>query len=242
MERSLELIKKRIVTIFTIVMLVLLVGCSTENRTSGENKDISQTASDSKDNTNKITSEEKSGQISSDPDKKVLVVYFSTANNNTADAVSSATPMIDDKGSTEYLAWMIGEKTGAQVSAIIPDEAYPLAYNDTTDKAKQEQSDNARPGFTISVNPEEYDVIFVGYPIWWYEIPMVMETFFDRYALAGKTIIPFNTHLGSRDGGTYSDIAELEPEANVLEGLAVNGEKVKDAEQTVSEWLDKLSY
>ena len=233
---------KRIVTIFTIIMLALLVGCGTENRNSGDNKDKSLTATDSKDYINEPTSEEKSGQITSDTDKKVLVVYFSTANNNTADAISSATPMIGGKGSTEYLAWMIGEKTGAQVSAIIPDEAYPLSYDDTTDKAKQEQNDNARPGFTISVNPEEYDVIFVGYPIWWYEIPMVMETFFDRYDFAGKIIIPFNTHLGSRDGGTYSDIAELEPDANVLEGLAVNGEKVKDAEKTVSEWLDKLSY
>lgn len=71
---------------------------------------------------------------------------------------------------------------------------------------------------------------------------MVMQTFFDTYDFSGKTIIPFNTHLGSGDGGTYDDIAELEPDATVSEGLAVSGEQVQDAETEVDDWLTGLGY
>ena len=73
-------------------------------------------------------------------------------------------------------------------------------------------------------------------------MPMVMQNFFDAYDFSGKTIIPFNTHLGSRDGGTYEDIAELEPDATVLDGLAVSGEQVQDAETEVNDWLTGLGY
>ncbi len=112
----------------------------------------------------------------------------------------------------------------------------------TAERAEQEADDNVRPEFTLDANPEEYDVIFVGYPIWHYQMPMVMQTFFDTYNFSGKTILPFNTHLGSRGSGTYEDIAELEPDATVLEGLAVNGEQVQGAETEMEDWLTNLGY
>ena len=63
---------------------------------------------------------------------------------------------------------------------------------------------------------------------------------FDTYDFSEKTIIPFNTHLGSRDSGTYEDISELEPNATVLEGLAVSGEQVQNAEEAVTDWIAEL--
>ena len=69
-----------------------------------------------------------------------------------------------------------------------------------------------------------------------------MNTFFETYDFSRKTIIPFNTHAGSRDGGTYSVISELEPNATVLDGLAVAGENVEDAEADVATWLTSLGY
>lgn len=173
---------------------------------------------------------------------KVLVAYFSPANSDSVDAISSATPRVRGVSSVEFIAQIIGEQVTADVAKIIPADPYPVIYEESANRARAERDENVRPEFTLDVDPEEYDVIFVGYPIWWYEMPMVMQTFFDTYDFSGKAIIPFNTHAGSRDGGTYEDIAELEPNATVLDGLAVAGERAEDAEASVKEWLSRLGY
>ena len=173
---------------------------------------------------------------------KTLIAFFSPANSDTVDAVSGATPRVGNVSSTEYVANLIYAKIGGDIAKIVPETAYPLPYNDAADQAKAENDNDARPAFTLDVNPEDYDVIFVGYPMWWYEMPMIMDTFFDTYDFSGKTIIPFNTHAGSRDGGTYRDIAGLEPNATVLDGLAVSGERAGNAEGDVNDWLNKLGF
>ena len=173
---------------------------------------------------------------------KALVVYFSPANSDSVDAVSSATPRTGGVSSVEFIAQIIGEQVTADVAKISPANPYPVIYEETANRARDERDEHDRPEFTLDVNPEEYNVIFVGYPIWWYEMPMVMQTFFDTYDFGGKTIIPFNTHAGSRDGGTYGDIAELEPNATVLDGLAISGEEAGNSESSVKEWLSRLGY
>ena len=132
---------------------------------------------------------------------------------------------------------------GGELIPIIPSEEYPLEYEALADYAKKERDDGGRPAFeNLSIDPAGYDVVFIGYPIWWYEMPMIMDTLFDTYDFSGVTIVPFNTHAGSGDGGTYSDIKELEPNATVLEGLAVPGEDAgKDsAKEAVLLWLQGL--
>lgn len=173
---------------------------------------------------------------------KVLVLYFSAANTAGADVVSSATPKVDDNGVTAYLAGLIHEKVGGDLAAITPEQDYPTDYNGTVDAAKRERDADERPAFLpLGVNPEDYDVLFIGYPIWWYTLPMVLYTFFDTYDLAGKTIVPFNTHAGSGDGGTYDEIADFEPGATVLDGLAISGSSVgQDSAQQVESWLRGL--
>ncbi|MBQ9553239.1 MAG: flavodoxin [Clostridia bacterium] len=174
-------------------------------------------------------------------DKKILTVYFSSANTNTSDAVSSATPRAGDYASTEQLAVFIHEAVGGDMAKITPVKDYPTDYNGTADQAKQERDADERPEFLpLDVNPEDYDVIFVGYPIWWYTLPMVMYTFFDTYDFSGKTIVPFNTHAGSSDGGTYREIAEFEPSAVVLDGLPVAGSRTDAAQEDVQKWLAGL--
>lgn len=166
-----------------------------------------------------------------------LIVYFSPANADSVDAISSATPRVGDLSSVEHIAQMIHQQVDADIAKIVPVEAYPLEYRATADQAKAEQDDDARPDFTLDVNPEDYDVIFVGYPIWHYHLPMIMQSFFESYDFSGKTVIPFNTHAGSRDGGTYEDIAAMEPGATVFDGLAVQGEQAGEAESSVRDWL-----
>ena len=175
-------------------------------------------------------------------ESKILIVYFSPANTDSVDAVSGATPRVGELSSVEHLAQIIGGQINAEPVKIVPAEAYPIDYNDTANQAKSEQDQDARPAFQLDVNPEKYDVIFIGYPVWWYHLPMIMQSFFDTYDLSGKTIIPFNTHAGSRDGGTYREIAALEPDATVLDGLAVAGERASGAEKDVLNWLAGLGY
>ena len=89
---------------------------------------------------------------------------------------------------------------------------------------------------------EEYDRIYIGYPMWCYTFPMIIYTLFEQYDFSDKTIVPFNTHMGSRDGGTYQTIKELAPKAKVLTGLPV---EMRDAEngpaKAVEKWLKSLN-
>ena len=176
--------------------------------------------------------------------KSTLILYFSANNSKDVDAISSATPMSDGISSVEWIANIIQTQVGGDLVPIIPSVDYPLEYDELADYAKQERDDGGRPEFsTPGVDPTSYDIIFIGYPIWWYEMPMIMDTFFDTYDFTGVTIIPFNTHEGSRDGGTYGDISELEPNATVLDGLAIRGEDAGEdsARTSIEEWLSGLN-
>lgn len=176
-------------------------------------------------------------------ENKVLILYFSANNMNDTDAVSSATPIIDGASSVEWIANIIQENVGGDLVPIIPSEDYPLGYDDVADFAKQEADNETHPAMQpLSVNPEDYQTVFIGYPMWWYRIPMVLETFFDTYDLSGKTIVPFNTHEGSGDGGTYEMIRDREPNATVIDGIAIRGGEAgeDDARNEVIEWLGGL--
>ena len=157
---------------------------------------------------------------------KILVAYFSY------------------QGHTAKVAREIAAQTGGDLFEIKPATPYP-GYAECLDMAKAEKNNNARPAIDGRVeNMADYDVVFVGYPIWWYELPMIMQTFFDTYDLSGKTIIPFNTHEGSGDSGTYDQIKTEEPNATVLEGLPIRGGDIEnsDSKDKVTEWLTGLGY
>lgn len=109
--------------------------------------------------------------------------------------------------------------------------------------ARAELDEGQRPVMRTELeNLEDYDVIFVGYPIWWYDMPVVMYTFFDQYDFSGKTIIPFTTHGGSRLSGTVETIAELEPEAQVSDqALTISRNDVEGAASEVADWVASLN-
>lgn len=202
------------------------------SESSAENK--SDDSDNSEDNSSEIKDTDKSSS------GKTLVIYFSANNSKDIDTISSATPVTDNTAATQKIAEIIHDNVGGDIVKIIPSKAYPIEYNDVADHAKSERDNNERPKFEdLGVNIEDYDTVYIGYPIWWYTVPMIIETFFDNYDFSGKTIIPFNTHAGSRDGGTYDTIKELEPNAVVLDGLAVSGGNAfnENTEQEVKDWL-----
>ena len=116
-------------------------------------------------------------------------------------------------------------------------------FESLAELARTELDEGQRPAMRTELeNLEDYDVIFVGYPIWWYDMPAVMYTFFDQYGFSGKTIIPFTTHGGSRLSGTVETIAELEPEAQVSDqALTISRNDVEGAASEVADWVASLN-
>lgn len=110
-------------------------------------------------------------------------------------------------------------------------------------KRKQKHENNIRPELANHIaNLDDYDTIFVGYPNWWYDMPMAMYSFFDEYDLSNKTIIPFNTSGGSAFSDTINTIKKLEPNANVIEGITIRAEDVESSQNEINEWLNDLGY
>ena len=139
------------------------------------------------------------------------------------------------------MAYVIQKNTGANIFRIVPETPYPTSHSELVDLAREEQRNGTRPAFAGEIeNFSEYETIFVGYPNWWSDMPMIMYTFFDAYDFSGKTIIPFNTHGGSGFSNTISTIRNLEPNAEVLNGLSISRNNIQDAEQDIIDWLQEL--
>lgn len=170
-------------------------------------------------------------------DSKCLIAYFSRPGNNYAGGRIVNLPV----GNTEVAANMIREMTGGDLFRIEAVNAYPADYTETTEVAQQELRANARPKLTRHVEKmASYEVILLGYPNWWGTMPMPAFTFLEEYDFTGKTIVPFCTHEGSGLGRSVADIKGLCPQSIVLDGLAVRGSNVKNAQNELSGWLSEL--
>ena len=233
----------KVIASVTAVSVLALTGCSetAENSYVQSAADSSQTMEETQ---NKAESAEKTD---SGEGSKILIAYFTAGENSDVDASASASySMINGeaKGRIRALADMIQAETGGDLFSIQTSVVYPSDGGELIDYADQEQSENARPELTSHIeNLVAYDTIFVGYPNWWYDMPMAMYSFFDEYDFSGKTIIPFNSHNGSRFSGTIETIQELEPNATVItDGFTVNERDVPDAADDIAEWIDSLGY
>lgn len=144
-------------------------------------------------------------------------------------------------GNTEAMAGMIQEQTGGDLFAIEPETPYTGDYNALLEQAQQEQADNARPALAAQVeNWEQYDTVFVGYPNWWSDAPMIVLSFLESYDCTGKTVIPFCTSGGGGFGHSVDSVTTSAAGATVLEGLHVSGSRVESAQSDITAWLDEL--
>ena len=143
-------------------------------------------------------------------------------------------------GNTEAVAREIQAQTGADLFRIVPAEPYTDDYDELLDIAQEEQSSDARPAIAETVDLSGYDTVFLGFPNWWGDMPMIMYTFLDEYDLSGKTIVPFNTSGGSGFSGSLDTIAEMEPDAEVTEGISLGSGEAEDCEDEVAEWLANM--
>ena len=169
----------------------------------------------------------------------ILIVYFSRTGENYNVGNTEV-------GNTAMIASYMKEYLKADSYEIIPVNKYPTGYDECLDIAKKEQQENSRPEIQNKVeNIDKYDTIIIGYPIWYGDTPMIINTFLEQNNLEGKTILLFNTHEGSQDAGTYNKIAEKLSSSKVnTNGLSVQGQTARTPEgkQKTIDWLKNQGY
>lgn len=244
--------KRKIAFVLAAALMLGLTACGGANDSDNTNdssvgtesgQGVESSVQDSQDNGDNMTENEGTG--------KVLIAYFDVAENSDVDAISSAS-VTEVNGKAKGLVRTVAEDiqavTGGDLFSIETSVDYPGDINDLIEYASVEQDNDERPELTSHIeNLDEYDTIFVGYPLWWFDLPQVMYSFFDEYDFSGKTIIPFDVHRGSRLSSTPNTIQELEPDAEVVsDGFAVSHEtaaaSVSDVAADVEEWLHGLGY
>lgn len=152
--------------------------------------------------------------------KRVLVAYFSWG------------------GNTQRLAEEIQRITGADLFRIEPVTPYPTDYTECTQVALAERDSDARPAIARAVEAwDDYDIVFIGCPVWWHTAPMIISTFTESYDFKGKTVVPFCTYASTYRDETLQEIVDLTPDAAHLTGLGTRSGQTNGVEA----WLDTIN-
>ncbi len=216
---------KKILTIMCLALFAIMTAaCGSAETPAKTEKTVS--------NNNSVSTQAPAAQ-----GKRILVAYFSRADENTGGVGYI------EKGNTRILAEMAADITKGDLFEIKTVKPYPKEYRPATEVAKQEKENNERPEINGPLpDMSQYDVIFLGYPIWWSDLPMGVYTFLEKENFAGKTIIPFCTHEGSGIGNTERFIAET-TKAKVLPGLEMRGKKAQtqqaEARKDMEKWVNE---
>lgn len=227
----------------TLMMTASLAACGNSTGTDSttvsqpESTPAVQSTSESEDssameNEGNATSESEAGS-------NILVAYFSLAGEQYNVGVI-------EEGNTSIIAHMIAEQTGADLFEIEAVTPYPDTHSELLEISQQEMAENARPEIAGTVeNMDEYDTVFIGYPNWWGDMPMIVYNFLESYDLSNKTIIPFCTHGGSGLSDTERTIAEITG-GTMVDGFAISGETAQNDRETsleqVTQWLQEGGF
>ena len=213
----------------TVLSMVACGNTATDTETDHQaNSETAETTAPTEKAEDNIHSEQPEGG------SKMLVAYFSLAGEQYGVGVI-------EEGNTSIIAHMIAEQTGADLFEIKAVNPYPTSHSELLDVSRKEMSDNARPEIADTVdNMDNYDTVFIGYPNWWGDMPMIVYNFLESYDLSGKTIVPFCTHGGSGLSGTESTIRNITG-GTMADGFAIAGTTAQNdrdtAKNEVTEWL-----
>ena len=227
--------KRMLAAVLACTAASALTACSAPEETTNASAAQGQTGSQPASTVSSGTSAQPAG------DGSILIAYFTVPETDGVDTVSSASRVATDSGvvgNTQYIAQAIQQSVGGDLFAIETVQEYLGTHDELLDFAYNELQDNARPELAAQIeNPDDYSVIFLGYPNWNSDLPMPLYTFLESYDFSGKTIIPFVTHGGSGFSRTISTIQELQPGATVAEdGFSVSRNAVADAAQDAMDW------
>jgi len=154
---------------------------------------------------------------------KILIAYFSHT------------------GTTAAVAKQIQSHTGGTLFEIKTVNPYPSDYNACLARATEELRADSRPPLSTHVNGIDlYDIVFVGYPIWWGDTPMAIRTFLEEYDLSNKTVIPFCTSGSSGISTSAQSIKKLCPKSKILDGICISNANRSRTNEMVEQWINKL--
>lgn len=222
--------KKYLSIILGIILTACLVACGSSDKEPVDdkkeevigNQEVSDTEEQGTSTENQpIEIDANSGQ---EIEERVAVVYFSGT------------------GNTREAANLLAKETNADIFEIIPEDIYTeddLNYNDDNCRANQEMNDDsARPAISNDLSAvSEYDVIYLGYPIWWGTAPRIIQTFIESYDISGATVYMFCTSGGSGIENSISDLQQLYPNVNIVDGKRLNDATEPD----IRGWIESFN-
>ncbi len=243
--------KKLIIGIIVLILIVLAGGVlaivSMNNKTQNNTEELEQEIANSNVNANNKQENQNKENTSSQIEKEQITApttsQQNTQNTNTNTSKKALVIYYSRSGNTKQIADYIEEKTNADVIRLETVRTYPSNYDEMLDTAKEEQRNGGRPELrNKNINIEDYDIIFLGYPIWWGEIATPVYTFLDEYDLSGKKIAPFVTSGSSGLSGTPSDIKREEPKSEVLDAMSITSSTLNNYKSLTDNWLSKLGF
>lgn len=245
--------KKWIVAFLSFCMLLGIAACGaekTENIPMPENKSEEPAANVETTPVTEAGAEKPEDSSTNQSGSKILIAYFTWAENTQVenpeevdvDATTSASVLLP--GNTAKMAGWIQQKVGGDLFSIVVSEPYSSDYDECLDRAADEKAENARPELVNHVdNMEDYDVVFLGFPNWWYTAPMAIFSFIEEYDFSGKTVVPFCAHGTGGLAGSVTDITAALPDSTeVLEPIGVYRPDIDSAQSVINEWLEGLGF
>jgi flavodoxin len=239
---------KKLGAVFAALMMMISLAACGSSDTGSASAGSGESSSTPAESTSESTAEsgaagsestESAAPTEQTEGSNTLVAYFSLAGEQYGVGVI-------EEGNTSIIAHMIAEQTGADLFEIEAVTPYPETHSELLDISRQEMADNARPEIIGTVeNMADYDTIFIGYPNWWGDMPMIVYNFLETYDLSGKTIVPFCTHGGSGLSGTERTIADITG-GTMKDGFAIAGTTAQNdrerSRQEVTEWLQEGGF
>lgn len=243
--------RKCAVLLFALLMAGTMSACSSNpSSPQAAASTVSETAAT---NAEVISQEAVSQETPVQTDGKSLVAYFAYSENigdtsgMAVDAIASASlnrRTANTEGNLQIMAQVIEEETDAEVFHILMDQPYDPDYSTMLPTAIAQMENKDWPALQAKIeNLADYDVIYLGTPVWNGMLPPAMHTFFEENDFSGKTIIPFGINLGSGFGRIIDEIKELAPDATVTDGFTINASTANDkVKSDFLTWLTKQGF
>lgn len=232
------------------LMVLSLAACAgsqqEEQSASAEATEQSQSASVQEEE-EPASTEQQPEEPSNAQESGVLVAYFSWADNAVIDGEvdAVASPSVTAPGNVQQLAQWVSERTGGDLFSIQVTEPYSSDWDACLERANQERAEDARPELTASVEQlERYDTVFLGYPNWWYGVPMALLSFLEENDLSDKQVYLFCSHGTGGLASSVEQIDEALPDSTSLSKnvFDVYEEDAASSQQDILAWLEELGY
>lgn len=234
----------------TVLLVLSFAACAgnqqEEQSASAEATEQSQSASVQEEE-EPASTEQQPEEPSNAQESGVLVAYFSWADNAVIDGEvdAVASPSVTAPGNVQQLAQWISERTGGDLFSIQVTEPYSSDWDACLERANQERAEDARPELTASVEQlERYDTVFLGYPNWWYGVPMALLSFLEENDLSDKQVYLFCSHGTGGLASSVEQIDEALPDSTALSEniFDVYEEDAASSQQDILAWLEELGY